>query len=288
MLRIGNANMTSATHLISVQRGYDPREFALVAGGGAGPLHAVEIARDLGIPNVIVPPTPGVTSALGILQVDLRHDILRSVLTQTAHLEPAALEQVFGELEAEATEILEREQIPAERRQLELSVDVRYYGQTPYLNLMLDEAPSTVAAVAKLGERYADQYEREFGYRLAEEIASVEIVNARAAAIGVAIPAQLEPTTSAATGEARTDESRPVYFDEVGDFTDTPVYRRDRLGADATIDGPAIVEQADTTILIPPGARARTDAAMNLVIAVDAATRVPAALYAVGSGDQGA
>jgi N-methylhydantoinase A len=288
MLRIGNANMTSATHLISVQRGYDPREFALVAGGGAGPLHAVEIARELGIPNVIVPPTPGVTSALGILQVDLRHDILRSVLTQTAHLEPGALEQVFGELEAEAVEILEREEIPPERRQLELSVDVRYYGQTPYLNLMLDEAPSTADAVAKLGERYADQYEREFGYRLAEEIASVEIVNARAAAIGVAIPAQLEPSTSAATGEATTDESRPVYFDEVGDFTDTPVYRRDRLGADATIDGPAIVEQADTTILIPPGARARTDAAMNLVIAVNAATRVPAGLYAVGSGDQGA
>ncbi|HWF26144.1 MAG TPA: hydantoinase/oxoprolinase family protein [Solirubrobacteraceae bacterium] len=287
MLRIGNANMTSATHLISVQRGYDPREFALVAGGGAGPLHAVEVARELGIPNVIVPPTPGVTSALGILQVDLRHDILRSVLTQTAHLDPGALEQVFGELEAEAVEILEREQIPAERRQLELSVDVRYYGQTPYLNLMLDEAPSTAEAIAKLGERYADQYEREFGYRLAEEIASVEIVNARAAAIGLAIPAQLKPAAGE-SGEAKTDESRPVYFDEVGDFTDTPVYRRDRLGADATIDGPAIVEQADTTILIPPGARARTDASMNLVIAVDAATRVPAGLYAVGSGDQGA
>ncbi|MEA2197459.1 MAG: N-methylhydantoinase [Solirubrobacteraceae bacterium] len=288
MLRIGNANMTSATHLISVQRGYDPREFALVAGGGAGPLHAVEIARELGIPNVIVPPTPGVTSALGILQVDLRHDILRSVLTQTAHLEAGALEHVFAELEAEAAEILEREQIPEERRQLELSVDVRYYGQTPYLNLMLDEAPSTAEAIDKLGERYADQYEREFGYRLAEEIASVEIVNARAAAIGVAIPAQLEPATSAATGEATTDETRPVYFDEVGDFTDTPVYRRDRLGADATIDGPAIVEQADTTILIPPGARARTDAGMNLVIAVDAVTRVPARLHAVASSDEGA
>ncbi|MEA2196771.1 MAG: N-methylhydantoinase, partial [Solirubrobacteraceae bacterium] len=89
------------------------------------------------------------------------------------------------------------------------------------------------------------------------------------------------------TGEATTDETRPVYFDEVGDFTDTPVYRRDRLGADATIDGPAIVEQADTTILIPPGARARTDAGMNLVIAVDAVARVPARLHAVASSDQG-
>ena len=147
ILRIGNANMTAATHLISVQRGYDPREFALVAGGGAGPLHAVDIARELGIPVVIVPPTPGVTSALGILQVDLRHDIMRSVLAQTPQIDPVDLARVFKELEAEAAEILEGEQIPEDRRRIELSIDVRYYGQTPYLNLPLDEAPDTRAAI---------------------------------------------------------------------------------------------------------------------------------------------
>ncbi len=140
ILRIGNANMTAATHLISVQRGYDPREFALVAGGGAGPLHAVDIARELGIPVVIVPPTPGVTSALGILQVDLRHDIMRSVLAQTPQIDPVDLGRVFMELEREAAEILESEQIPQGRRRIELSIDVRYYGQTPYLNLPLERA----------------------------------------------------------------------------------------------------------------------------------------------------
>src|SRR5205085_11390049 len=166
ILRIGNANMTAATHLISVQRGHDPREFALVAGGGAGPLHAVDIARELGIPHVIVPPTPGVTSALGILQVDLRHDILRSVLAQTQHLEAEEIGRVFSELEAEASSILDGEQIPEDRRRIERSVDVRYYGQTPYLNLDLDGIPATQEAIRTISERYADQYEREFGYRL--------------------------------------------------------------------------------------------------------------------------
>ncbi|MEA2290019.1 MAG: N-methylhydantoinase, partial [Solirubrobacteraceae bacterium] len=166
IIRIANANMTEATHLISVERGYDPRDFALVSGGGAGSLHAVEIARDLGIPHVVVPPTPGVTSALGILQVDLRHDILRSVLTQTHVLDPANLKRVFDELQEEALQILEQESIPEDRRQIEMSLDVRYYGQTPYMNLVIDEVPSTPEAVQKVVERYADAYESEFGYRL--------------------------------------------------------------------------------------------------------------------------
>ena len=107
ILRIANANMTSATHLISVERGHDPRDFALVAGGGAGPLHAVEIARELGLPHVVVPPTPGVTSALGILQVDLRHDILKPVLQQAGQIDPMELAKTYVELGAQALEILE-------------------------------------------------------------------------------------------------------------------------------------------------------------------------------------
>ena len=116
ILRIANANMTSATHLISVERGHDPRDFALVAGGGAGPLHAVEIARELGIPQVVVPPTPGVTSALGILQVDLRHDLLAPVLKQVKGLEGEDLVATFDRLRDEATQILDAEDIAADRR----------------------------------------------------------------------------------------------------------------------------------------------------------------------------
>lgn len=287
IIRIGNANMTAATHLISVQRGYDPREFALVAGGGAGPLHAVEIARELGIPVVIVPPTPGVTSALGILQVDLRHDIMRSVLAQSPQLDPIDLGQVFKALQDEAMEILEAEQIAPERRRIELSIDVRYYGQTPYLNLPLDEVPDSRSAIDGLAEAYADQYEREFGYRLDADIATVEIVNARAAAVGIADPAEI--TLSAGEGsEATPSQTRAVYFDEVGDFTDTPAYDRGQLPAGWSIEGPAIVEQMDTTVLIPPNARARVDDRLNLVIDVESPLQESAALAAAGPVDRGA
>jgi N-methylhydantoinase A len=287
ILRIGNANMTAATHLISVQRGYDPREFALVAGGGAGPLHAVDIARELGIPVVIVPPTPGVTSALGILQVDLRHDIMRSVLAQTPQIDPVDLGRVFMELEREAAEILESEQIPQGRRRIELSIDVRYYGQTPYLNLPLSEPPDSRAAIDQLAEAYADQYEREFGYRLDADIGTVEIVNARAAAIGIADPAEIV-LSAPERHDATPSQPRLVYFDEVGDFTETPAYDRGRLPVGGSIDGPAIVEQMDATVLIPPKARATVDDRLNLVIHVDSPVRESAALAAAGPIDRGA
>ena len=177
--------MTSATHLISVERGHDPRDFALVAGGGAGPLHAVEIARELRIPQVVVPPTPGVTSALGILQVDLRHDLLAPVLQQVKGLDVKALAKTFERLIAEATEILEAEDIPDDRRSIEMSVDARYYGQTPYMNLKLEASPGNQADVDALVAQYRERYESEFGYQLPEDVATVEIVNARVAAIGL-------------------------------------------------------------------------------------------------------
>jgi N-methylhydantoinase A len=265
ILRIANAHMTSATHLISVQRGYDPREFALVAGGGAGPLHAVEIARELGIPTVVVPPTPGVTSALGILQVDLRHDILRSVLTQAHELNPDELVRIFTELEAEARAIL-RAEGGGERQDIELSLDVRYYGQTPYINLVLDGVPSDRAAIDAIVERYGAAYENEFGYRLGEDVATVEFVNARVTAIGRTADTELERAST--TGAAEPRESRPVYFDEFGDFIDTPIYDRSAIGTDSRIAGPAIIEQTDATVLVPPGAALAVDDYLNILIEV--------------------
>jgi N-methylhydantoinase A len=286
ILRIGNANMTAATHLISVQRGHDPREFALVAGGGAGPLHAVEIARELGIPHVIVPPTPGVTSALGILQVDLRHDILRSVLAQIDQLDGDDLGRVFDELEAEASAILDGEQIAPERRRIERSVDVRYYGQTPYLNLELDDVPRSVEAIERIAERYPDEYERQFGYRLDADIAKVEIVNARAAAIGLATAAELTPSF-VPDGPPVAGEHRHVYFDDAGEFLETPIYARPSLAPDAHLEGPAIVEQMDTTVLLPPGSSAHVDSQLNLIIEVQTPIREAAALATAGPIDRG-
>jgi N-methylhydantoinase A len=268
ILRIANANMTSATHLISVERGHDPRDFALVAGGGAGPLHAVEIARELRIPQVVVPPTPGVTSALGILQVDLRHDLLAPVLGQVKDIQGDDLVATFDRLRDEATAILDAEDIAADRRSIELSVDARYYGQTPYMNLRIDEVPATPEALAALVAQYRERYETEFGYTLPEDVATVEIVNARVAAIGLTDDVELPRSEGGADAEAARKGSRDVYFDEVGDFTETPIYDRARLESGAAVDGPAVIEQTDTTVLVPPGAGARVDQYRNIIIDV--------------------
>jgi N-methylhydantoinase A len=228
-----------------------------------------------------------VTSALGILQVDLRHDILRSVLARVDQIDPDDLAGVFAELDAEAVEILEGEHIAEDRRRIERSIDVRYYGQTPYLNLPLDAAPTTRQAIARIAELYADQYEREFGYRLDADIATVEIVNARTAAVGLAPPAEFTPA-SVPDGEPTAHESRPVYFDEVGDYAETPVYARARLASGVVLDGPAIVEQMDTTVLIPPNSRVSVDSQLNLVVEAMTRTAPSPALATAHPTDRGA
>jgi N-methylhydantoinase A len=268
ILRITNANMTSATHLISVQRGHDPRDFVLVAGGGAGPLHAVDIARELGIPRVVVPPSPGLTSALGILHVDLRHDFLRSVLEQAQELPAGALVELYDELVAEAQRVLGAEGIPEARRAIELSLDVRYYGQTPYMNLPLDRAPATPAEIEDILSRYEALYLREFGYVLPRDFASIELVNARVVAIGLTDAVEL-PAAAAGTLEGAHTGSRAVYFEEPGDFVATAVYDRGLLPGGVAFAGPAIVEQLDSTVVLPPGASAQVDGHLNIVISVN-------------------
>jgi N-methylhydantoinase A len=288
ILRIANANMTSATHLISVERGHDPRDFALVAGGGAGPLHAVEIARELGLPHVVVPPTPGVTSALGILQVDLRHDILKPVLQQAGQIDPMELAKTYVELGTQALEILENEEIPEDRRTIELSIDARYYGQTPYMNLKLEKAPENEEDIANIVKQYQDQYLAEFGYELPEDVAAVELVNARIGAIGLTDDVELPKASGSAEASDALRETRDVYFDEPGEFTETPIYDRDKLGQGAEIAGPAIVEQTDTTLLVPPGSSALVDGYLNIVIDLANEGRSAAAAAVPAGASKGA
>jgi N-methylhydantoinase A len=269
IIRIANTNMTSATHLISVQRGHDPRDFTLVAGGGAGPLHAVDIARELGIPRVVLPLSPGLTSALGILHVDLRHDFQRSVLRRAQDVQDGDLTAAYDELVAEAKRLFDAEGIPEDKRLIELSIDARYYGQTPYMNLSLDRPPATVSDVEEILARYEGSYLREFGYMLPRDFASIEFVNARVAAIGITQEAKLprDPTpgrlADAAVG------TRRVYFEEAGDFIEAAIYDRALLLNGVELEGPAIVEQTDSTVVLPPGASARVDEYLNIVVAVN-------------------
>ena len=266
ILRIANTNMTSATHLISVERGYDPREFVLVAGGGGGPLHAAEIAEELGIPQVVVAPNAGLASAIGILQVDVRHDFLSPVMRQASDLEPGELGVTFDGLVADAQAALDGEHIAQDRRALELSLDLRYYGQTPYINIRLPAPPADAAAIADLVERYGETYEREFGYRLPPDVASVEIVNARVGALGRSRRAEFPIVEDHGASSEALRSERSVYFHSLEDFTVTPIFDRTKLKPGARFGGPAIVDQADTTVVVPPGWRARVDEYRNLIL----------------------
>jgi N-methylhydantoinase A len=261
IIRVANANMSDAVRLISISRGYDPRDFALVAFGGAGALHGVAIAKDLAIPAVIVPPNPGVTSALGCLLVDIQHDFSESYLAGADSADPVAIEAEFGRLEKEALERLAHEGVASADIVLQRTIDMMYQGQWRSLAVA---APRPIEAMAGLIEAFHRQHEREYNFRRDEAPVGVFRLNLKA--IGVVPKAELaahEPTGLIPEPKSR----RPVWFDD-GVAIDTPVYERVDLPAGFTLAGPAVVEQIDSTVVIPPGTSAEVDKYLNIVIRV--------------------
>jgi N-methylhydantoinase A len=266
MLHVANANMTDALRLVTVRHGRDPRDFALVAFGGAGPLHAAELASQASISRIIVPRYPGIASALGTLHVDYRHDLLRSVLKRDTDVDSSQLQSLFDELEREAAALLEGEGVPPESRKLERVLDMRYYGQSPYLQIPVPESTLEVDAVSRLVAAFNQAHLREAGYVMPREITEVEIVNARVIALGLTETPELAPEGGAGTAGDAYAGSRPVFFHDAGKFVDTAAYDRNQLRPTAIVEGPAIIEQLDSTTLIPPGWTAEVDRYLNLVL----------------------
>ncbi len=262
IVSVANANMADAVRLISISRGYDPRDFALVAFGGAGALHGVALAKELSIPTVIVPPNPGVTSALGCLLVDVRHDLSQTYLALAAEADPTDIEDRFGVMEAEATGRLVKEGVANEDMVLQRSIDMMYQGQWRSLQVPVaapfTSVPDAVAAF------HAD-HDREYAFR--RDDTPVELFRLNLAAIGTVPKAEL--MRHAANGaKAVAESARMVDFDEVEGAVETPIYSHDGLPAGVTIEGPAIVEQLDSTTVIPPGVRAEVDEWLNIRIHV--------------------
>ena len=262
IVSVANANMADAVRLISISRGYDPRDFALVAFGGAGALHGVALAKELSIPTVIVPPNPGVTSALGCLLVDVRHDLSQTYLALAAEADPAAIEARFGEMEAEAHGRLVKEGVAEADMVLQRSIDMMYQGQWRSLQVPVvspfTSVPDAVAAF------HAD-HDREYAFR--RDDTPVELFRLSVTAIGTVPKAEL--MSHAANGaKAVAESSRMVDFDEVEGAVETPIYSHEGLPAGVTIEGPAIVEQLDSTTVIPPGVRAEVDEWLNIRIHV--------------------
>jgi N-methylhydantoinase A len=274
ILRVSNANMVDATRLISVERGHDPRDFALMAFGGAGPLHAAHVAAELSIPYVLVPRAPGLASAFGQLRVEIRDDYQRPLLRKHQEVTPELLEKAYAELEGLARETLLREGLSPEEITLERTVDLKYYPQTTYLNFAVPEGPIGQQTIEDLVGLFLQRHQQEFGYSVSPEFSSVEFVNARVVAYGPAPVGELREEPEAGTGEDGLVGTRPVYFAEAGGWVEAAIYHRDLLKRGASFAGPAVVEQADSTTVVPPGCLVEVDAYGNMVMDVRGMPRV--------------
>jgi N-methylhydantoinase A len=260
IVAVANANMANAVRLLSISRGYDPRDFALVAFGGAGALHGAAIAKELSIPTVIIPPNPGVTSALGCLLVDIQHDFSESFMASAADTKPADIETAFGRLEAMASERLTHEGVDAIDIVLQRNVEMMYQGQWRSLAV---PAPADVTDINALIDGFHTEHEREFNYR--RDDAPVSIFRVALTATGMVPKAELQ-THELKKNTPTTDKTREVWFG--GKPFTAMVFERNDLTAGATFDGPAIVEQFDSTTVIPPATTAEVDRYMNIIIRV--------------------
>ncbi|MFO1283231.1 MAG: hydantoinase/oxoprolinase family protein [Burkholderiales bacterium] len=268
VLRLVNVTMASAIREISIQRGHDPREFALVAFGGAGPMHACDLARDLAIPQVVVPPAPGNLCAFGLLVTDVVAERSETLLARTATLDPTRLAARLDQLARAAREDLVRDGIAAAAIRTTATLDMRYVGQKSELPVPVDSANLTPAGI---DEAFFAVYAERYGHT--KRVAPTEIVNIRAMAVGAIEKADLARLSPpAANPDSDADgvlSRRQVYFRESG-WIECPVYDRYRLAVGAQVPGPAIVEELGATTVVGPRDRFRVDAQHNLVVDVRA------------------
>ena len=265
IISVVTANMAKAIRVISVQRGHDPRDYTLVAFGGAGPLHAARLARELEIPRVLVPRYPGILCALGLLLSDLKTNYAQTRLMSATVASVAHMTDAFGELEARAAAWFEHEGIPRGARTLRRTVDMRYAGQNYELPVAFPDEPPGPALLKALTAAFERAHEQIYGYVAAEE--PIQVVTFRLEAVGAVRRASLteHPVASTEVAAARVGE-RQVWLPEARGFVACPVYDREALGPGHRIAGPAIVEQMDATTLLLPGQHADVDQFTNLIL----------------------
>ena len=264
ILEIADNNMAGAIRAVSIGRGHDPKEFALVAFGGAGPMHACSLASLLGIDTIIVPPTPGVLSTYGLLFTDLKNDYVRTFIQEGAEIDVKAVSDAYRSLEEQAEAWLVEEDVPSEQRQRLRSADLRYAHQGWEITVDVPDGDVSEETLRQMIENFHQLHLRLYTYNLPKT--SVELVNVRVSAIGSLPRHRLAETPNANGHQPRPASTRPVQFARGSGFVDTPVYRRDTLLTGMEIEGPAVIEQTDTTTLLWPDFRAKVDRYGNLII----------------------
>jgi N-methylhydantoinase A len=237
--------------MVSVERGYDPRSFSLIAFGGAGPMHACAIAEDLAIRSIVVPTNPGLFSALGLLVSDVVHSYLAPVMKTIDSAVPTELEDIFNELQDRGRTLLEKDGFTPEQMIFARAFDARYVGQSYELTVPT-QAPLTVRALEQFVESFHEKHTSVYGYSSKDE--TIEIVNARLNATGLVKKPRLRSfeVYDSTPSQHSLSEKRQVFFENPGDQIECPVYIREKLRAGNKIAGPAVIEQYDSTTVVYP------------------------------------
>ena len=265
LLQVAITRMAGATRMVSVSLGEDPRDFSLFAFGGAGPMHATALARELGIPEVIVPARPGITNALGCVVADMKHDFVRTV---NSPLNNVDMDEIIGILKAqskEGTELIQKEPVSVEEIKVVHSFDMQFVGQTHILSVFL---PTYDLSHDVVQSAFDEAYYGRFRVRLPEIRA--QIVNVKTTVMGrrtgICLDGLIDASGRVESLEMAQNGARPVWFN--GDWQNTKIFNREALPLSAKIKGPAILEQMDTMVLIEPGDEAISDKNGNILISL--------------------
>ena len=257
-----NSNMARALRAVSTERGRDPRRFTLVAFGGGGPIHAAGLAESLGISRIVVPPSPGVFSAFGLLFADLEHHFVRTHFRPFEGLDLDAANRILESLREEGRRLLRAEGFDDSRQQIVTQIDMKYVGQTSEMTVAMPQSSFSPETLEEIGQSYGIEHEKTYGYQTDEPF---QLVNIRVVARGISdesrVPDRMAPVNGAAEP---TFSERNIYFHEAGGWTRTPVVSRSSL-ADGAV-GPLVVEEYDSTTVVPPGWEAALDEMGNIVL----------------------
>jgi N-methylhydantoinase A len=256
VIDVVNHAMAEVLKIVSIQRGHDPRDFALAAFGGAGPLHAAALASELGIAEVICPPIPGAFSALGLVGTDLKRDYVRTLYTTATAADPKAVEAAFVALESRGAAMLDRAGVAPARRRFERAVDARYPRQSHELMIPVPPRSVDAAALAEIAAAFHDRHLHTYGHDNRSE--PVQIVSIRVTAIGATAPLVIRDTV-APSGTDAVKAKRQLWFRETG-VIDATIYDRRRMPAGLEVAGPVVIESLESTILVPPGWQAKMNA----------------------------
>lgn len=253
MYRVINVNMASGVREVSVKRGHDPREFPLVAAGGAGPVHACMIALELEMPVIVIPKESSIFCAAGMLMSDLKHNFVQTYSTRLRNLDVEKFKSIFRDMESKATKLLESEHIPEDSIQYIHSLDMRYVKQYHEVNVNITKEELESGDVGAIAEKFHPEHNRLFGYSLEEEGTPIQLINLRLLSIGKTVKPQfLQEEYAGEDPSEALKKKRKVYLPRKKVFEEIPVYDGHKLKFGNKIGGPAIIEQVNTTTFVTP------------------------------------